>query len=460
MQFTYFNRELSWIEFNARVLAQAQNPTIPLFERLKYTSIVSSNFDEFFMVRVAGLKMQALEELDWTDCTQLSAKDQLALISKRVHELFTVQNTLFSGELLEELKKEGIEYIQPKDYLPTQKAYAESYFKEEVYPLLTPLRFETSDDIPPITTLKTHVAFLLKPIIEQNCLYTIQHSDEAELPLAFVQIPSKVSRIVWLPSGENKKYFTLVDDIITMYGTWLFPGFAVIESLVFRVLCDAAVSVKEDDEDFLQAMETVLVERRKFRPIRVTCTSTGSDVARILIEKLGIENTEIYSSETPFVDLTVLKHFESLDGYSHLRYPVWKEFYSHELTPKEAMWDVLKQKDVLLHVPYQSFDPILRFLEDAADDKDVFAIKMTLYRTSRNSPVIKSLIRAARNGKHVTVLIELKARFDEERNISWANKLQQAGVTVIYGLVGLKVHAKMLLVVRKEAAGFMRYEYG
>ena len=457
MQTNYFNRELSWIEFNARVLAQAQNTDIPLFERLKYLTIVSSNFDEFFMVRVAGLKAQSLEELDLTDCSGFSAKDQLHLISKRVHELFSVQHKLFYEELLGELKKEGLVYRAPKEYSHAQKSYTETYFKEHIFPLLTPLRFENSNDIPPITTARTHVAFLLKPIIEQNKIYDIQHTDETELPLAFVQIPSMLDRFILLPDSGQEKHFALIDDIITMYGTSLFPGLGVEESFVFRVLCDAATSVMEDDEDFIQAMENVLVERKKFRPIRVTCTSTGSEIARILLDKIGIESTEVYSTETPFVDLAILRQISELDGYSHLRFPTWKNYYSHELVPKEPLWDILKQKDILLHVPYQSFDPVLNFLEDAAEDENVFAIKMTLYRTSKNSSIIKSLIKAVRKGKHVTVVVELKARFDEERNIGWANKLQQAGATVIYGIVGLKVHAKMLLVVRKEDSGFVRY---
>ena len=457
MSSNYFNRELSWIEFNARVLSQAKNTNIPLFERLKYISIVSSNFDEFFMVRVAGLKTQSLEELDWTDCTGLSAKDQLALISKRVHELAFDQNMLFYKSLLSELKKEGIEYIPAKKYTSSQKTYIENYYKEQIFPLLTPLRFGKSEEILPITTLKTHVAFLLEPINAQNALYNRQHLNDSELPLVLVQIPSLLDRIVWLSESGQKKHFILIEDIITMYGASLFSGFSVKESLVFRVICDAATVVNEDNEDFIEAMENVLVERKKFRPIRVTCTSSESNIAKVLFKRIGIENSEIYSTETPFIDLTILQQFEKLEGYAHLRYPVWKNFYNSSLAPKEALWDILKQRDIFLHVPYQSFDTVLKFVEDAAEDVNVYAIKMTLYRTSKNSPLIKSLIKAVRNGKQVTVVVELMARFDEERNIGWADKLQKAGATVIYGIVGLKVHAKMLLVIRKEDTGFVRY---
>ncbi len=453
----YFNRELSWIEFNARVLSQAQNTENPLFERIKYLSIVSSNFDEFFMVRVATLKKQSLEELDWADCSDLSAKEQLKAISFRVHELFQIQHKLFYDDLLSELKKEGISYVNPKDFTNEEKSYTKAYFREEVFPLLTPLRSETADKIPPIATLKTYVAFLLNPIIEDNILYDIQHSNSDEKPLAFVQIPSMLPRLVWLPGNNETKKFTLLEDLITLYGTQLFPGFIVTQSLVFKALCDAAVSVREDDDDFIQAMEEVLDERKKFRPIRLTCTLTGSDISKILIEKTGLDATEIYSTETPFIDLTVMRDLETMVGYSHLRFPLWKHYYCSSLTPKEPLWEILKQKDVLLHVPYESFEPVLQFVENAAEDDTVLSIKMTLYRTSGNSPLVKSLIKAARKGKHVTAFVELKARFDEERNIGWANKLQQAGVTVIYGIVGLKVHAKMLLVIRKEESGLVRY---
>lgn len=453
----YFNRELSWVEFNARVLSQAQNRENPLFERVKYLSIASSNFDEFFMVRVARLKNQSLEELDFADCLDLSAKDQLAAISSRVHELFALQNELFFNDILLELKKEGLVYSNPIEFNSEEKNYAETYFRNQVFPLLTPLRSETADGIPPITNLKTYVAFLLNPIIENNMLYSIQHESSDENPLAFVQVPSKLDRLVWLPSNDSTKKFTLLEDLITQYGTSLFPGFTVNQSLIFRALCDAAFTVREDDEDFIQAMEDGLVERKKFRPIRLTCTSTGSNIAKVLIEKTGLEATDIYSTETPFIDLTVMRQIDFLDGYSHLRYPTWKNFYCSSLNPKEPLWDVLKKKDVLLHVPYESFDSVLQFIEDAAEEDDVLAIKMTLYRTSGNSPLVKSLIKAARKGKHVTVFVELKARFDEERNISWAHKLQQAGATVIYGIVGLKVHAKILLVIRKEESGLVRY---
>ncbi len=457
MPSNYFNRELSWIEFNARVLSQAKNSNIPLFERLKYISIVSSNFDEFFMVRVAGLKTQSLEELDWTDCTGLTAKDQLALISKRVHELSSEQNALFFKNILDELKKEGIEYIPAKKYSSSQKKYTENYYKDQIFPLLTPLRFGKSEEILPIATLKTHVAFLLEPVSEQNTLYDIQPLNDSELPLVLVQIPSLLDRIVWLPESDQKVQFTLIEDIITMYGESLFSGFSVKESLVFRVICDAATVVNEDNEDFIEAMENVLIERKKFRPIRVTCTSTESTIAKVLFKRIGVDASEIYSTENPFVDLTILQQFEKLEGYPSLRYPVWKNFYNSSLAPKEPLWDVLKKRDIFLHVPYQSFDTVLKFVEDAASDVNVYAIKMTLYRTSRNSPLIKSLIKAVRNGKQVTVVVELMARFDEERNIGWATKLQKAGATVIYGIVGLKVHAKMLLVVRKEDTGLVRY---
>ncbi len=453
----YINRELSWIDFNARVLSLAQNKKIPLFERLKFLSIVSSNFDEFFMVRVAGLKRQSRQELAWKDISGFSAKEQLAAISKRAHELFDIQHTLFGHEIINELKKEGIVYTHPSKFSSSEKQFTENLFREQVFPLLTPLRAESENELPPIANLKVHVAFLLNAIIDGEGLYSTEKTEE-KTPLAFVQVPSMLDRIIWLPSQEGAHRFSLLDDIIVLYGTSLFPGYSVGQTLVFKAVCDAAFAVDEEsDENFIKAMEDVLIARKKSVPIRLTCTSTGGEIAKILIEKTSLKPSDVYSTETPFIDLKSFIALESLEGFSHLRYPSWRSSYPASLEQKQPLWDVLKQKDILLHVPYESYEPVLQFVNDAAEDDDVLAIKMTLYRTSGNSPLIKSLIKAARNGKQVTVFVEVKARFDEERNMSWANILQQEGAIVIYGLAHLKVHAKMLLVVRRETAGFIRY---
>ncbi len=453
----FFNRELSWIEFNARVLKEAQNKNIPLFERIKFLSIVSSNFDEFFMVRVAGLKNQARIDPSWVDISGLSAKEQLNGISKRAHEIFETQHKVFSNDVLKELKKEGIVYVPPTDFSVEEKMFAENLFNDQIFPLLTPLRTEENGDLPLFSNLKVHVAFLLKPMSSNETLYTALNSCE-EKPLAFVQVPSVMDRIVWLPTETKERRFTLIEDIIILFGTALFSGFTVEQTLVFKVVCDAAFAVNEEVEDnFIEAMEDIIHERKHAVPIRLTCTSDSSDIAKMFIKKANLAEQDVYSTETHFIDLKNFISLDSIDGFSHLRYPTWKNFYPEALEQKQPMWDILKQKDILLHVPYESYEPVLQFVNDAAEDENVLAIKMTLYRTSGNSPLIKSLIRAAQKGKQVTVFVELKARFDEERNITWAHTLQEAGVIVIYGIAHLKVHAKILYVVRKESSGIIRY---
>ncbi len=453
----FINRELSWIEFNARVLKEAQNKRVPLFERIKFLSIVSSNFDEFFMVRVAGLKNQAKLDPSWTDITGLTAKEQLRLISKRAHEVFDTQHKLFSNDVLVELKKEGIIYVPPADFSSEEKHFTENLFNEQIFPLLTPLRTEANGELPLFSNLKVHIAFLLQPLSSDQTFYkNVMHSDEK--PLAFVQVPTVMDRIIWLPSQAKERRFTLIEDIIIMYGTALFSGFSVEQTLVFKAVCDAAFAVNEEVEDnFIEAMEGIISERKKAIPIRLTCTSSSNDIAKMLIDKASLSEQDVYSTETHFIDLKNFTGLDSTDGYGHLRYPSWKNFYPDTLEQKQPLWDVLKQRDILLHVPYESYEPVLQFVRDAAEDKDVMAIKMTLYRTSGDSPLIKSLIKAAQKGKQVTVFVELKARFDEERNITWANTLQQAGVIVIYGIAHLKVHAKILYIVRKESSGIVRY---
>ncbi len=453
----FINRELSWIEFNARVLKEAQSKAVPLFERIKFLSIVSSNFDEFFMVRVAGLKNQAKLDPSWVDITGLTAKEQLAQISKRAHEVFEVQHQVFSNDVLVDLKKEGIVYVPTTDFSLEEKQFTENLFDEQIFPLLTPLRTEENGELPLFSNLKVHVAFLLNPISEKETLYTTLKRDD-EKPLAFVQVPSVMDRVIWLPSQGKERRFTLVEDVIILFGTALFAGFTVEQTLIFKTVCDAAFAVNEEVEaNFIEAMENIISERKKAVPIRLTCTSSSSEIARMLIEKANLSEQDIYSTETHFIDLKNFSSLEAIDGYAHLRYPSWKSFYPEALEQKQPIWDIVKQKDILLHVPYESYDPVLQFVHDAAEDDDVLAIKMTLYRTSGDSPLVKSLIKAAQKGKQVTVFVELKARFDEERNISWAHALQEAGVIVIYGIAHLKVHAKILYVVRREHSGVIRY---
>lgn len=453
----FFNRELSWLEFNARVLEEAYSKDVPLLERFKFMSIATSNFDEFFMIRVAGLKRLMLKQPNYTDESGLSPKQQLIKISERVHELTKKQCQVLNEELMPSLLKAGISYVSYKEFTKEQQRFAESLFEEEIFPILTPLRTDNDDDFPYITNLRLHAAFILKPLISDSTLPTgIQTINNTE-PLAIVQVPRSISRIIWLPSNSGTKIFTLVDDIISFLGTKLFPGYSVKESIIFKTTCDADFSVNEEtNTNFIDAMEEVLSKRQRARPVRIVCNYNCPEIISTLTKNLGLTEDDIYITNG-LIDLTTLGELTEVDGFSELKYPLWKTFYPFELEKDTPMWDTLKRKDILLHVPYESFDPIIDFINTASDDPNVLAIKMTLYRTSGNSPIVQALERAARNGKQVTVFVELKARFDEKQNISWASQLERAGVIVVHGIVNLKVHAKLLLVVRKEQTGIKRY---
>lgn len=451
----FFNRELSWVEFNARVLNQACDKTLPLLERLKFMTITSSNFDEFFMVRVAGLKAKALSMPDWKDSSGLTAKEQLSKISKRVHELTDIQTEVLNREIIPSLAEKGIVYVSSKDFDSNQEHFSEILFNEEIFPLLTPLRADTNQTFSLITNLKLHGAYLLKPIVENPNIPT-EFLTNAEESMVIVQIPKTVRRVILLPSKNDQRYFTLVDDILEKFVTKLFPGYKVTDSLIFKATCDADFSVEEDKGDFIQAMENVLVKRDFAKPVRLVCNSSSPKIQEMLTEKLQLNPEDVYTVDG-IVDISTLIDLREIEGFSELKFSSWKKSLVKGFVPGQPFWDKIKQGDILLHVPYQSYEPVLQFINDAADDPDVLAIKMTLYRTSNHSAITAALERAARNGKQVTVFVELKARFDEKQNISWADRLERAGAIVVYGIVNLKVHGKLMLVVRREQTGVKRY---
>ncbi len=451
----FFNRELSWVEFNARVLNQACDKTLPLLERLKFMTITSSNFDEFFMVRVTGLKAKALSMPDWKDSSGLTAKEQLSKISKRVHELTDIQTEVLNREIIPSLAEKGIVYVSSKDFDSNQEHFSEILFNEEIFPLLTPLRADTNQTFSLITNLKLHGAYLLKPIVENPNIPT-EFLTNVEESMVIVQIPKTVRRVIWLPSKNDQRYFTLVDDILEKFVTKLFPGYKVTDSLIFKATCDADFSVEEDKGDFIQAMENVLVKRDFAKPVRLVCNSSSPKIQEMLTEKLQLNPEDVYTVDG-IVDISTLIDLREIEGFSELKFSSWKKSLVKGFVPGQPFWDKIKQGDILLHVPYQSYEPVLQFINDAADDPDVLAIKMTLYRTSNHSAITAALERAARNGKQVTVFVELKARFDEKQNISWADRLERAGAIVVYGIVNLKVHGKLMLVVRREQTGVKRY---
>jgi len=453
----FFNRELSWIEFNARVLAQALKKELPLLERLQFLSIVTSNFDEFFQVRVASLKRLQEENPNVADASGLTPNMVLTSISARAHQIVRTQQECLMADVLPALAEKGLVYISPMQYTQKQTDYVQSVFQSEIYPLLTPLRTDMSA-FPHIKNLTTYAAFLLRPIAGIKGGSEVLKGDD-ELPrIAFVEVPGGIANIYWLPADETgSKKFTLLQDVITSCGTALFPGLAVEETMLFKVARDADFAVDEDaGKNFVSAMEDVLIQRKSSFPVQITCNGTSDTILKFLMEKLELASEDVYKVDgiinpADFMDL------RDADEAAGMSFEKWEHFYPADLPEEEPYWETLKLHDKILHVPYESYDPVVKMIRDAADDDSVLAIKMTLYRTGRDSPIIDALEKAAQRGKQVIVLVELKARFDEERNIAWANELEQAGVTVIYGLKNLKVHAKILMVIRRESDTIRRY---
>ncbi|MBQ9538076.1 MAG: polyphosphate kinase 1 [Treponema sp.] len=452
----YFNRELSWLEFNARVLSEALRKDNPLLERLNFLGIVSSNFGEFFQVRVASLKREASVNPRQKDSSGLTAKECLEKISKRSHELVEKQYKCLMGDILPALAKEGLVYVRPKDFSTAQKNYAEGFFHHDLFPLLTPLRTDL-EEFPHIGSMRLHVAFLLDkmPGVHRKETGLLPKSD-SDL-IALVPIPSSLPRVLYLPSEDGTKRFSLVDDIVTLFGRELFPGYNVKESMVFELARDADFAVDEEAGDqFIQAMKEVLVKRQSSFPVCLWADSGSKKLLSAIKEKLALEDKDIYRVDG-IIEPGSLMEISEGDEAARLSYPNWPHFYPAELPEDGSYWNTLRQKDVLLNVPYESYDPVVKLIQDASVDSEVLAIKMTLYRTGSNSPIVQALKRASVNGKSVTVFVELKARFDEQRNISWAQELEDAGATVIYGMVNLKVHAKICLIIRKESDGIRRY---
>ncbi|HKL85845.1 MAG TPA: polyphosphate kinase 1 [Treponemataceae bacterium] len=469
---SFFNRDLSWIEFNARVLSEALSSRVPLLERLRFLTIVSSNFDEFFMVRVASLKAQCKTNCDEKDLSGLTVLEQLTQISLRVRELVSMQYDCLLNQLLPGLALEGLLYVDPSSYTVEQERYLDSFFVSDVFPLLTPVRTGSDAVFPSIGNLRLHAAFKLQgnlavptsamtSFLEKVGVFHCQQDKKTETSgpenIAIVQIPTSIPRIVWLPGEQGARCFTLIDDVVRTFGQSLFPGFTIKESLFFKLTRAADLTVDEDrDTDFIAAIEEILVSRLYSVPVRLMCTGDSPFILEYLKTGMRLQDSDIYPVSGP-LDLPTLIELSNAEGFDHIRNPVWKNYWPVELPVDAPFWNELKRRDVLLHVPYQSWDPILRFINDSADDSSVLAIKMTLYRTSGDSPVIQALARAARSGKHVTVFVEIKARFDEARNISWAQRLEEVGVIVVYGIARLKVHAKILLVIRREREGIKRY---
>lgn len=464
-QIKFFNRELSWIEFNARVLAEGCRKDVPLLERLTSMSFVTSNFSEFFKVRVASIKRNLRNNPLLVDESFNTPQSLLKKISLRCHELIAKQHEALETDILPSLRAQGICYVGAKDWNGEQKSYVESIFRHDIAPVLTPQRSDTPL-FPRINGQHLHAAFLLEPMAGIHLRANPFAADpDSSYILALLQIPSNLDRIIPFPdenssldsSASAPKYFTVLDDVIASCSTGLFPGYRVTQSMLFKLERDADMAVDEDaTSNYIQEMEKVLEKRESSNIIMMICTTSSPKLLQIIQEKLSLADEDVYPVNS-FVDPSIFVQLKTLYGSKELCYPKWQHFYPCDLPEEDTYWNTLRQHDILLNVPYQSYEPVVKFIEDACADESVLAIKMTLYRTGSNSPIVKALEKAARAGKSVTVFVELKARFDEQRNISWAEQLEKAGAIVIYGVVKLKVHAKICLVVRRESDGLRRY---
>jgi len=452
----FFNRDLAWIDFNDRVLEEGLRKDLPLFERFKFLAIVASNFDEFFMVRVAAIK-RAHKAGIAGDPSGLTPAEQLKRISEKVSSINRRLFGCLMGEIFPGLASGGIELVRPDSYTVPQMDYLETFFLGQIYPVLTPLRIEEDKPLPFFDNHGINAAFLLAP--EQT-----PSDEEDPQRIVMVQLPPSLNRIIWLEPDGDKLRWALLDDVILTWGGYLFPGYHVQESLLFKVNRDNDFSVDERrDEDFIEAMEEVIEGREKSEVVRMVYSSGSNKLRDELAKRFSLGNEDLYEVDGPF-NVFDLMALSSVAGFEKFQEKPWKIHSAPGFTDDVSIWDHLSQGDVMLHFPYQSFDPVIRFFQEAATDPQVISIKTALYRTGGNaatpqavSPIVRALEQAALNGKHVTALVELKARFDEERNISWANRLEKAGVIVVYGLSRLKVHAKITMVLRREYERIKRY---
>lgn len=437
----YINRELSWLEFNRRVLEEAQDRKNPLLERFKFLSITESNLDEFFMVRVAGLKEQVQAGYKKKDMAGLTPKKQLQAISETVHHFCRVQHRCLTRSLLPHLDREGIRMLAYGETSPTQRQFLSKYFTETVYPVLTPMAIDRSRPFPLLTNKALNLGVRLET--------------EGEALYAMIQIPGVLPRILRLPADDTQDYI-LMETLIMENIHSLFEGHRIDAVHPFRVTRDGDLSIDEEADDLLMEIEKSIRQRKWGEPVRLEI-QRGADqkLTEYLRSSLDLSDEDLYHIDGP-LDLTTWMRFYGETDVPHLKNKALPPQPARDFS-EEDIFASIRHKDCLVHHPYESFDSMLRLLETAADDPRVLAVKQTLYRVSGDSPVVAALIRAAENGKQVTVLVELKARFDEENNIEWARKLERAGCYVVYGLMGLKIHTKSLLIIRREPDGIRRY---
>jgi polyphosphate kinase len=451
----FFNRDLSWIEFNRRVFEEALNDNLPLLEKVKFVSIFSSNLDEFYMIRISGLKEQIAAKIEEPTIDGLTPMEQIAKIEKTLKPMIKELNDFWTNNIVPALRSHGVELLTFMEFSEEEKSKLREYFTREIYPVLTPLAFDPGRPFPYISNLSLNLAILIK-------------KPNGENHFARVKVPSILPRLLQVDhiiSTNNKKKtngkfqakFIWLGDLIKSNLDMLFSGLEVVEAHSFRITRDTDIELQEDEaDDLLSVIEENIRQRRFGSVVRMEVASNMPEfMLETLMENLRLtrEDVHIFDGSLGLSDVMTLYNLPLHQLKEKPYYPVTPKLFEEE----EDIFSTIKQRDILLHHPYHSFTPVIDFIKAAARDPNVLAIKQTLYRVGSDSPIIKSLIEAAERGKQVAVLVELKARFDEENNIFWARKLEKVGVHVVYGLVGLKTHAKMTLVVRKEFDGVKRY---
>lgn len=442
----YYNRELSWMDFNARVLEEATRKENPLMERLRFLAITGSNLDEFFMVRVAGVKAQVNSNYKPKNSFDLAPEELLHELEEKAHRFMEKQYSCLHRSIIPALDRENIRFVSCEEMDPEQLSYLSDYFHRVLFPVLTPLAVDGSRPFPMLANKSLNIAVCLKS----------KERKQDEKCFAIVQVPGILPRFLELPSKAGRA-FTLLEDIIIYKLDELFELHDIKAACPFRITRDSDLEIDEEAEDFMSEVKKSIKRRKRGRPVRLELLlKCDKSIRSFLSDMLKIKKNEIYQLPGP-LDLTFLSKFAGVSGFESLCFNPIRPVPPADFWGYDDIFAAIREKDRMVHHPYESFDCVVKFIEQAAQDEDVLAIKQTLYRVSGNSPIVAALIKAAENGKQVTVLVELKARFDEENNINWATKLEKAGCHVIYGLHGLKTHCKIALVVRREEDGIRRY---
>ncbi len=443
----YVNRELSWLDFNARVLEEAFKKENPIMERLRFLAITASNLDEFFMVRVAGVMEQVRSKYTVPDLSGLTPQDLLDKLRKRIWDFMERQYSCLNRSILPMLKKSGFCFADQKQLSGEQEAFLKNYFKKFLFPVLTPLAIDRSRPFPMLLNRSLNLAVRLE-------------EEEGEPRFAVVQVPGILPRFLEIPAGEQseQRSFILLENVILMMLPELFAPLKIEAACPFRITRNSDLEIDEEADDLMMEVQKSIKKRKRGRPVRLELEQKcDGEIREFLTEMLKVSHKNIYELPGP-LDLTFLSKFAGMPGCEALSYePIVPVLPPADFWGCTDIFEAIREKDRMVHHPYESFECVVDFVSRAAEDENVLAIKQTLYRVSGHSPIVAALIKAAEAGKQVTVLVELKARFDEENNINWAKKLEAAGCHVIYGLAGLKTHCKILLVVRRDEDGIRRY---